>query len=84
MSTLRASLIAVEYTKPIDTVEDILARDEKLWYIRGTSLLENLRTSPLAKYRGLYDQVIRHNTFYDYKGALPVKQMNDVIATGKV
>lgn len=121
MSNLRASLIAVEYEKPIDTVQvmhnyvvgvksvrfidrtqaqcvlccpmgihsvtlqDVLARNDDLWYIRGTSLLENLRTSPVADMRAIYDLVVRKSTFYDYNGLLPikVKERNPPLSCGE-
>ena len=60
-----------------------MLRDENLWYIRGTSLLENLRNSAVKEIRDLHKQVLRHNTFYDYAGALPTKVLKEIVDTGK-
>ena len=83
VSNLRASLIAIAYEKPVDTVQDILDRDEDLWYISGTSLLDNLKNSAREDIRQLHEQVLRKNTFYNYTFGLPLKEMNIMIETGQ-
>lgn len=83
MSNLRASLIAVEYEAPIDTNAQILANDADLWYVKGTSLLQSLETSPLKIHRDLYDNVVRKETFYEYTGGMPTGPMDAIVARGR-
>ena len=80
---LLSSLVAVEYEKPVDTVQDILDRDEDLWYVAGTSLLDNMRHSPIDNIRKLYAQVVKRNTFFEYTRNLPTDILDDISSTGK-
>ena len=58
-------------------------RDEDLWYISGTSLLDNLKNSAREDIRQLHEQVLRKNTFYRYTFGLPLKEMNTMVNTGQ-
>ena len=45
-SVLLSSLISVQYEKPIDTVEDLIATDRKIIVFPGTSTSSLLTTDP--------------------------------------
>ena len=45
-SVLRASLVSIQYEKPIETVEDMLVTDRKILMLANTSLELMIRTDP--------------------------------------
>lgn len=83
LSNLRASLIAVAYEKPIDTDQQIVEKGEPVYLIRGTSLIEGLKTSPLIVHNQLYDLATKKNSFYEYDGGLPWVALDPVATSGK-
>ena len=45
-SLLRASLVSIQYEKPIETLEDMLVTDRKILMLANTSTEIMLRTDP--------------------------------------
>lgn len=82
LDTSRASLIAVEYEKPMNTNQDIVDADQDLFYPAGSALIEGLQYSPNAAQRGLYELVSSRKTFFPYKGNLPRKQLDQIVYEG--
>ncbi|TRY72119.1 hypothetical protein TCAL_00277 [Tigriopus californicus] len=82
LSNLRASLIAVAYEKPIDTDQQIVEKGDPVYFIRGTSLIDGLKTSPLTVHNQLYDLATKKNSFYDFDGGIPWVALDPVAASG--
>ncbi|TRY80814.1 hypothetical protein TCAL_09276 [Tigriopus californicus] len=65
-SNLRAHLIAIEYDKPVDTVQDLLDRGMALYLPRFTGFVGNFKSSTNPAYRELSLMYEKRDLAFDY------------------
>ena len=77
-------MIAVEYEKPILTNKDLIDRDITPMLPRGSIQWENLKTSPISRYRKIYQIVEEKGGWFMYTGLISVLEIFDkILETGE-
>ena len=80
---LKASLIAVGYEAPLDSNYDLINRNITPLLMDGSSMIEQMKTSPIESERILYQMSIDGNGFWTFKGSLPWSLLDIMVETGK-
>lgn len=84
-SNLRAYLIATEYNQPIDSAQDLLDSNWKLYLPDGTPFVKMFATSPQSTYQQLYEQIKDkpEQLFFYERGMIPLEIENKILKHGK-
>lgn len=64
----------VDFTKPIDNVEDVLATNTSVFLQMGTGVPQAFQGSSISSYREVYERSVQGNTIYDMKYTLAYEE----------